>query len=236
MNDLPLQDFTRHALETAPKECCGLIVLRKGRETYVRCRNMSTDPEGCFILNSDDYAAAEDLGDVVAVCHSHPHTSAAPTESDMVGIEASSLPWYILAVPSCTLTQTFPTGWRAPLIGRNFFFGTLDCYSLCRDYYKEAHNIDLPNYDRTDKFWERGENLYMDNFGAAGFFEITRKELRAGDAILMNIFSPIPNHAAIYLGGNLILHHLQDRISGREVYGGYYAKVSTHFLRNVKLC
>ena len=47
----------------------------------------------------------------------------------------------------------------------------------------------------------------------------------------MQVLSNVPNHAAIYLGGDVIGHHLYGRLSGRDVYGGYYKKHTTHVLR-----
>ena len=34
------------------------------------------------------------------------------------------------------------------------------------------------------------------------------------------------------LGDGLILHHLQGRLSSRDVYGGYWQKITTHILRH----
>ncbi|WP_043946890.1 NlpC/P60 family protein, partial [Ralstonia solanacearum] len=41
-----------------------------------------------------------------------------------------------------------------------------------------------------------------------------------GDVILMQVRAPVPNHAAVYLGGVQMLHHLHGRLSSRDVYGG----------------
>lgn len=81
-------------------------------------------------------------------------------------------------------------------------------------------------------------NLYLDNFGSAGFgvANLTdRTDLKVGDVLLMQVASPVPNHAAVYLGDGLILHHLQGRLSSRDVYGGYWQKVTTHALRHPDL-
>jgi cell wall-associated NlpC family hydrolase len=58
------------------------------------------------------------------------------------------------------------------------------------------------------------------------------EELQYGDAILMQLASPLPNHAAVYLGDQLILHHLQGRLSSRDLYGGYYLKSTARVLRH----
>ena len=74
--------------------------------------------------------------------------------------------------------------------------------------------------------------MYLDNFKREGFHEIKEEELQFGDALLMQIESPVPNHAAIFLGENLVLHHVQGRLSSRDVYGGYYQKNTAKVLRH----
>ena len=117
-------------------------------------------------------------------------------------------------------------------MGREFVFGVVDCYTLVRDWYAREYGIQLRDYDRRDKFWDRGENLYMDNFAAEGFSKIPLEEVQRGDLILMNLVSPLPNHAAIYLGDQQVLHHVQGRLSSRDVYGGYYGKSTACALRH----
>jgi cell wall-associated NlpC family hydrolase len=67
--------------------------------------------------------------------------------------------------------------------------------------------------------------------GGCGQGRADLRNLLPGDCFLMQVASPVPNHAAVYLGDGLILHHLQGRLSSRDVYGGYWQKVTTHVLR-----
>ena len=53
-----------HALEESPRD--GLVVVVKGRERYWRCENLSNDGD-FFVLSPDDYADAEEAGEVTAV-------------------------------------------------------------------------------------------------------------------------------------------------------------------------
>ena len=117
-------------------------------------------------------------------------------------------------------------------MGREFVFGVVDCYTLVRDWYEREYNICLKDYDRRDKFWDRGESLYMDNFANEGFRKISVDQVQRGDLILMNLVSPLPNHAAIYLGDQQILHHVQGRLSSRDIFGGYYYKSTACALRH----
>ncbi|WP_346949336.1 NlpC/P60 family protein, partial [Dyella sp.] len=66
--------------------------------------------------------------------------------------------------------------------------------------------------------------LYTDNLAAAGFVPVDAKDIRRGDLVLMQIRSRnlVPNHAGIYLGDGLMLHHMYGRLSSRDVLGGYW--------------
>jgi cell wall-associated NlpC family hydrolase len=171
----------------------------------------------------------------VGVFHSHPNLPAEPSQADKVACEASGLPWFILSFPSGQWHEMQPSGYIAPLVGRAWAHGVLDCYSVIRDWYRAERGIDLPNFDRFDEWWKRGQSLYLDNFGSAGFEAlgtVQSQDMEIGDVLLMQVASPVPNHAAIYLGDGLILHHLQGRLSSRDVYGGYWQKITTHILRH----
>jgi len=219
-----------HAQEAFPRESCGLLVIRKGREVYWPCRNIGVGTDQ-FVLHPEDYAQADEQGQIVAVVHSHTGLPCTPSQADRVACEASGLPWHIVSIPNGEWTSLEPTGYVAPLVGREWSHGVLDCYALVRDWFRAERGIDLPNFARFDDWWKRGQNLYLDNFAQAGFAVVEPDELQTGDCLLMQVASPVPNHAAVYLGDGLILHHLQGRLSSREVYGGYWQKITTHTLR-----
>jgi cell wall-associated NlpC family hydrolase len=149
-----------------------------------------------------------------------------------VACEASGVPWFIVSYPNGQWFELSPKGYVAPLVGREWSHGVLDCYSIVRDWYAQERGLSLPDFQRFDEWWRRGENLYVDNFGAAGFAVVEPDDLLVGDVFLMQVHSEVPNHAAIYLGDGLILHHLQGRLSSRDVYGGYWQKITTHTLRH----
>lgn len=224
-------DAIGHAEVEYPRESCGLLIAKKRRQHYVPCCNLAARPGEQFIISPQDYAMAEESGEIVAVIHSHPNAQPTPSQADRVACEASGLPWHIVGYPNCVWAEIQPIGYKAPLIGREFVHGVLDCYSIVRDWYAIDRGITLPNFDRHDDWWKKGLNLYLDSFAVAGFVAIDAMEV--GSVLLMQILSDVPNHAAIYLGDNIILHHLHGRLSSRDVYGGYYRKHTTHTLRYV---
>jgi cell wall-associated NlpC family hydrolase len=119
-------------------------------------------------------------------------------------------------------------------VGRQWSHGVLDCYAIIRDWYAQEKNISLLDFERSDEWWKMGGNLYLDNFEKAGFKKITLEDLSCGDVILMTVNSTVPNHGAIYLGDNVILHHVHGRLSTRDIFGGYWLKNAMVYLRYEK--
>ena len=144
--------------------------------------------------------------------------------------------WHIINVHAegCGVMYSFsPSGYVAPLLGVPFVHGVHDCYSLIQRYYKATLGITLPDYAREEQWWLKGRNLYLDNFVSAGFARVD--DLREHDVILMKIASEVPNHAAVYIGNNQIMQHVLNRLSSRDVWGGWYQKISVGFLRHKAL-
>jgi proteasome lid subunit RPN8/RPN11 len=249
--DTPTIDFTRvlpfiqiHADAQAPRECCGLVVRRAdGELQYVPCRNLSHERDQ-FVIDPVDAANAEDIGVPVAYAHSHVYTPPIPTDADRVDMARTGLPWIIVNHPVGSFTVNLPEPFVAPLVGRAFVHGVHDCYGLCRDYYAGI-GITLNDYPRVWGWWERndGPDLYRENFAREGFVVVREgaldagglHELRPHDAILMRIRAPRDNHAAVYVGENVILHHLIDHLSRRETLGEFYQRHATAILRHRSL-
>lgn len=223
-----------HAAAVAPRECCGVVIIRKGKLRYKPCQNLYGGAGDIFWIDPVGYADAEDEGDVVAIVHSHVNLAPIPSVADKVGIEGTQLPWLIVNHPVGHFTVTEPSGFAADLVGRPFVHGVLDCYNLIRDYYARERGVTLPDYERPELWWELdGYDLYEENFGKAGFVKIDEKELAEGDVILMSIAANRTNHGAVYVGNNRILQHCIGRLSSRDVWGGAWRKAATHYLRYV---
>lgn len=247
MQQSTLQAIQAHAVAEYPRECCGLIVATPDGQTYVPCRNTAGTPSEHFRLPAEDYAAAEDLGEVLAVVHSHPNAAAKPSQADRVMCEApealcpgSGVAWHVISVgqvvgeePECGDIQTIhPCGYEAPLVGREFAHGVLDCYSLVRDFYARELGVQLSQYEREDDWWSKGQELYsMERLQAEGFYPIPN-EPRRGDMILMQVRSQVPNHAGVYLGDGTMLHHMHGRLSEVVPYGGMWAERTRHIVRH----
>ena len=214
-----------HAKEQDPKESCGLLLNIRGKEKYFPCRNLSLTSHQCFILDPEDYIKADSIGEIIAIIHSHPITPPEPSQADRVACEQSNLPWHIVNPKTETWADLKPTGFKAPLLGRQWVWGVSDCWSLVRDWYKQEKNIELKDWDRPTTPEEFLLNPLFQSFAwRTGFRELRPEEkLINGDALLMSIGSPGLNHVAIFIDGD-VLHHLTDRLSCREPYSQWLLK------------
>ena len=215
----------KHAKEQDPRESVGVLIVIKGKEQYYPCNNLSTYSQQCFILDPEDYVKADALGEITAIVHSHPVTPPSPSQADKVSCEQSGLKWHIVNPKTETWGYCEPTGYKPPLIGRQWVWGVTDCWSLVRDYYKEQHNIQLLDYQRPTTPQDFLDNPLFEQYAErTGFKELNKDEkLQKGDVLLMSILHPTLNHVAIFLGDD-ILHHLADRLSTREPYNQWLLK------------
>lgn len=240
ISSLLKDSIANHALESYPNECCGLIV----NNAYRPCRNVSPTPEDSFSIAAEDYAQAEDSGAITAIVHSHPGASAQPSTADLTACEASGVPQWVIVSLGAQADGTVaiddwcdfePTGYEPPLIGCEFSHGTNDCYGLVRRYFRTTYGVVLRDFLRCGEWWNDGHSdLYTEGYVLAGFQSLPlTTEPQPGDVLLMKIHSRnnVPNHAAVYLGGDTILHHLWGALSRRDSLPRYRDYV-THVLRH----
>lgn len=190
-----LTAIQKHAAQEYPKECCGLIIQNGRKQRYIPCSNTADKPEEHFRIPPEEYVVAADEGDIQFIVHSHPDATSRPSVLDSAQCEATGLPWIIISWPEGDVRTLVPTG-DTPIKDRPFVHGIWDCYALVRDWYKQERGIDLPDFERSDEWWTRGENLYMRHYAEAGFYSHSGP-LEVGDVILMQYKADETNHAGI---------------------------------------
>ena len=234
VNDIPEQQLTyikQHLTECSPQEGCGLLVNSGGGLEYWPVINSAADKMNSFRIAPQDFAEAEDAGNIVAVIHSHPGADglAYPSILDRQLMQETCLPWFIYAPDKDDLAVFFeePKG----LLGRDFVLGATDCYGLVMAWHR-SRGIQLPDFRKPYPWWEKGEELFTDeNFSAAGF--IKKAEAEPGDMVVFRIASSVSNHCGIYTGDGMIMHHLMNRKSTIDrMYGTYLEPRITGILRH----
>lgn len=239
-----LESFKSHAQALAPDEACALVIQVGRKQKLIICENTFVDPEGklktsdAFEISPEDWAEAEEQGDIIRVLHSHPGEgcTAQPSDMDKQQCNQSGVIWGIYAVESGEYSEIEPGG--APLIGRPFLLGSWDCYGLVMDWHK-TQGVSLQDFRVPYPWWERGENLYMDNWKGAGFVEVPPGTL--GAMVIMQVEASVPNHAGIYVGENVhgipeLLHHLYGQLSQVIPFkSGYFRERAVIWLKHKDL-
>lgn len=202
-----------HAKKCGETESCGFIIDNK---TYLPCKNISPIPTENFEISPDDWIRAEDLGKITAIVHSHPNGLPILSMADQFFQQKTALDWWLV----CD-NKIHKFRYMQYLIGREFNHGIMDCYTLFRDAYHLC-GLNFPNFVRENNWWDKGQELYLDNMSLNGFYQIQVSDIQIGDVILFMLNSKSANHAAIYVGNNSILHHLPKRLSKRDLFGGYW--------------
>lgn len=209
-------------------EVCGLIV---NGNRLLCCRNTHPEPRKNFRISEDDWLSAEDEGDVTAVIHSHPQPKLVLSGVDRQMQLSTGIEWWLVSDGRLRKFRPVPH-----LLGRRFEHGVTDCYTLFRDAYHLC-GIDLPDFERTNGWWLREENLYLKNLSANGFYEVEMKDIQPGDVLIRRAFPESdPCHAMVYLGSNMVIHHEQSgRLSRREPLRPAYLRL-THSIWRHEQC
>ena len=208
-----IEKIINHADSCGEAECCGFVIDNK---IYMPCKNISPTPTEAFEISPDDWIQAETIGEITAIVHSHPNGLPILSEADQIYQQQTAVDWWLV----CD-NQIHKFRYIKPLLGREFEHGKTDCLTIVRDVYMLA-GIDLPDYERQDDWWHNGQNLYLDLLPKNGFERVDAEDIQEGDIILVCLGSETPNHAAVYIGNQQILHHCPERLSKRDTYGGFW--------------
>lgn len=205
-------DILEHARQRAPAESCGYVVRTAQGERYFPCENLSAEPSMYFRIAPEDYLQASAAGEVVVLVHSHPGGKPYLSSGDRTLQLQTALPWWLVCDDKIHKFRCIPH-----LTGRPFEHGVYDCYTIFRDAFHLA-GIDLPDFHREEKWWNKGQNLYLDNLATNGFYQVSANDVQPGDVLICCFGSSVANHAAIYCGNGEILHQVQEQLSRREIY------------------
>ena len=230
------QQIVAHAEDAFPEECCGVIYAGK----YIRLVNVDPEPEENFSISIADQDKYDNDPLTEAYVHSHPDGPVCPSVGDQKAQFSGTKPWVIVA-------HHKDYGWvhlemgdhllGEPLVGRPFCHAVFDCYSLVQAWFWQVKEIKLGNFVRQEDWWDKGENLYADNFEQMGFVELkghSLSEALPGDCFLFKIDFKVEQHGLVYVGDGKVLHHLPNQLS-REDAAEFWAGRASRWLRHKSL-
>lgn len=220
-----MPDYTskivEHANSSPSREICGVLIgIADNKLQYIPCTNTSSTDD-TFILDAIEYAKIERTNTIKAIVHSHINDSEQPSMQDIINCNRGNLPWIIYSTVTDKFSTYYPNTKSIPLLGRPYVFGVTDCWGLVCDYHLEKYGISIGRPDGVNQDW------YKDGFNAfelyANDFGFNKVDDISNDTVLLFKFnnSKVPNHCAIYNNGSII-HHSTNRLSNKEVFGGYW--------------
>ena len=224
-----------HAKKEDPHESVGLLINKKGKKIYMPCNNLAYDKSETFLLDPDDYIKSEKVGEIIGVIHSHPYTAPIASQADKISCENVNLPFYIVNPKTEKWGYIEPSGYKPPILGREYVWGLADCWTLVRDWYKQEKKINLRDWDRPRTPEEFFYNPMFEKCAEDTGFRLLKhdEKLENGDLLFMSILGKGLNHVAIFVDGD-VLHHLSDRLSCKEPYNEWLLKCTGKRLRYVQ--
>jgi hypothetical protein len=162
------------------------------------------------------------------------------TQDEVDQLNELGLPILKVALPYGQYKLFYPKAYEEgmPFEGRQWNDSTADCYRLVLDYYQKELSLKLPvvvtpsNYVAQMQSYA-GVNLFLTNWEMSGFHQVMFPQkhdviyIRSGNVRLDG-----PDHCAIYLDDNKILHHYRHRLSVIQEWAGLWRQNTVMILRH----
>lgn len=113
--------------------------------------------------------------------------------------------------------------------------GRDDCLKLFRDFYRDNFSIEIRDYARPHDWSSDKLDLMRMCYEREGFDQITEwrvKDLRPADVLCVAVGEANPNHFAIFVGEDTIVHHLYGKMSRAEPFRGFWRTHTCFILRH----
>lgn len=217
--EITLNEIKAYAIAHPDRETCGYITANN---EVIQAMNLAMNDREAFALDVPTTS--------IAVWHSHVNGNNDFSIDDIKAAKSFGMPWILYHLPTNHF-RIYDPNTIEPYIDRPWSWVYRNCFTLFQDWYKKELAIEIPDfYLSSHTAWESEDVGYTENFPKQGFARLPESEpLKKHDVILMSIGKTrAPNHVAIVVDPDgKILHHLAERLSTIDVYGGLWQK-STH--------
>ena len=116
------------------------------------------------------------------------------------------------------------------LVGQEWDYGKQDCYTLVRQYYEQL-GVQLRDFERPEDLGTT-DSIFLKHAERLGFQQVVFEQRQKNDVLIMRLGTRTPMHAAIYVGGDRILHQRMNSISAVEPLRQYYWKRTVAVFRH----
>lgn len=213
-----------------PNEACGYVIIsEKGQFEVISCENSAHNPRTDFRISPRETLRVKKLGRVVAGYHSHPDGKAKLSTFDEMFIKLSEMPMYVVSIPEGRISYFTPENVNIPYEGREYKLGYQDCYTIVTDWARKEKGLDIPMHTTPEKWWESGKENRAELFGPRYAYKVD--SFKECEVVLFQIDAPVPNHMAIKVGNDKILHHLINRLSCIDHWNRFWQSHAVSYWR-----
>lgn len=201
-----------------PLEVCGFFYRDStGAAQFHECRNVAAKPADDFEISRDDQIAVFGMGELLGIYHSHPPGGDLGfSPADLENADVQDLPFYLYVIENDSWHEYVPPGYRVDVVARPFCLGFDDCFGLIRNHYRQNHSLFISDYDRDESFLHEDQGVIMASFRKEGFGLGSLETLQPEDILMFKTDKALPQHFAIYRGGQKMLHHPLHSLSREE--------------------
>ncbi len=203
-------------------EICGYFYRDwAGKAQLYGCRNVAADPIKEFEIAQQDQIDVLGLGEPLGIYHSHPiGGDLGFSPADLENAAEQDLPFYLYVVENDSWHEYVPPDYRVDLLARPFCLGFHDCFGLIRDHFRQTEQLYISDYDRDERFLHEEQGVIMASFRKEGFVLGSLETLRPNHVLMFKTDKALPQHFAVYMGAQMMLHHPQGALSREEQLSG----------------
>jgi len=205
------------------EETCGFLILNQLSEVEViQAKNTHINKKKYFKISCDEFLKITQEHNVLAIFHSHPSKTEAPSSFDKICAKELCLPFIIYGLKTKKFFLHFPETCDAEnIFGRMYVEDLHECTCLVRDYYKQILDIDISGWIKNyciprepKKANELLEKVFKKNL-----IEVN-KDPRTHDILVFKFSENRTLHAGVYLGNESFVHQPEGQISSRRFLDG----------------
>ncbi|MBS7829189.1 C40 family peptidase [Wohlfahrtiimonas chitiniclastica] len=188
---------------------------------FIALKNIAKDKANNFEFKLDNY----NFDRIEAVVHSHIGDHPYLSKFDRIAQIETGLDWWVVANNQIHKYKCVDL-----LRGREFEYGKYDCGTLIEDAYSLC-GINLKHYKRKSIEEDEANSVIIERLPKLGFYQVS--EAQAGDVIATSMGGH-PNHLALVLNNERILHHVAGQFSRVVAYGSVMQKRTHSIWRHKK--
>ena len=210
------EEIEQHFKKEYPREGCGVLAVVKGKKQWFPVKNIANNNDD-FVMDSDEYIKIMLTSDIIGIVHNHIDASPEPGETDIQQCNVFGIPYYIFSYPEMELKVLQPENNYTDLYGREYKFGTVDCFEAMRDYLITKNITIPPRALFEDDWYDKGLDYFSSEvIKSWGGQPVDLDKIQENDVLIFRVQEIVNNHCGVYIGNDIFYHHAVNRLSCRE--------------------